>query len=101
MKKILIAGCILAGSLWATDYSGMTLDEMLSQKGSVAVEDREAFRAEMQSKMQDLTPEERSAIQGTKGSGQGQGNGQRKMLKDGTGGGNMYKGNGGGNRSMR
>ncbi|MDD2292319.1 MAG: hypothetical protein PHV52_08570 [Aliarcobacter sp.] len=38
--------------------------------------------------MQSLTPEERSSYRSSNGKGSGQG----KMLRDGSGGGNMYKG---------
>ena len=98
MKKILCIN-LFSLALFATDYSTMSLDELLQQRGTVDAIDKEVYQAEMQSRMQTLTPEERSAI--PRGQGNGSGNGQRKMLKDGTGGGNMYKGSrghGGGGR---
>jgi len=83
MKKLL--GLVLLSTvLFATDYSSMSLEEMLSQKGSVPELEREAFRTEMKSRMQALSPEERAEYR--------QKNMQKKQLKDGSGSGNMYKG---------
>lgn len=89
MKKLLIGSCLFVGSLLASDYSSMTLDEMLSQRGSVAVEDRDAFRTEMQTKMQKLTPEQRAELRGSKGKGKGAGSGTGNRYKGskGSGGG--------------
>ena len=86
MRKLLLASLLLAGSAFATDYTSMTLDEMLAQKGSVDVENRDAFRTEMQSKMQALTPDERASVMNSNNMGQGM------KLQDGTGSGGMYGG---------
>ena len=86
MKKILW-GLFIGCSVFATDYSSMSLEEMLSQKGSVPELEREAFRSEMQKKMQDLTPQERQNLKQ-----------QKKIMNKGSsycsggGNGNMYKG---------
>jgi hypothetical protein len=100
MKKILFTTALLATTLFATDYNSMSIDELQSLKGSVPTDQREDFRAAMQSKMGTLTSEQRSQYQGSKGQSQGQG----QMLRDGSGGGNMYKGSrsgGGGNGGGR
>lgn len=85
MKKILFSSMVIAVSLFATDYSSMSIDELSSLRGSVPKQDRDAFKAAMQSKMQTLSPEERSSYKGI-------GNGQGQMLRDGSGSGGMYKG---------
>lgn len=83
MKKLL-GLILLSGILFATDYSSMSLEDLLSQKGSVPELERESFRTEMKSRMQSLTPEERAEYR--------QKNQQKKQLRDGSGSGNMYKG---------
>jgi len=118
MKKLLITMSLLAMSLMAADYSQMTMDELNSLRGSVAVEDREVFRAEMQSRMAQMTPEELNTFRedrmATGGAGdrdgsgtgsmnkgstnQGQGVGQR--LRDGSGAGNMNKGGNSGSQGQ-
>lgn len=57
MKSLLMIG-LLASSVWAADYSQMSTDEMMKMRGSVPVEDRPAFRAEMQKRMQSMSDEE-------------------------------------------
>ena len=62
-------------------------DDTTAQKGSVPELEREAFRSEMQKKMQDLTPQERQNLKQ-----------QKKIMNKGSsycsggGNGNMYKG---------
>lgn len=89
MKKILFSSLVIAVSLFATDYSSMSIDELSSLRGSVLEQDRDAFKAAMQSKMQTLTPQERAFYKGM-------GNGQGQMLRDASGSGGMYKGSKGG-----
>ena len=94
-KKILFTGLLCGMSLFGADYSAMSLDDLLLQKGSVPEAERAAFQSAMQSKMGALTPEERANIQkenGGKGQGMSKGNGQKLQKKDGTGGGAMNKG---------
>ncbi len=62
MKRSILLTSFLALSLWAVDYSQMTTEELIQMRGSVAVEDRDAFRAEMQSRLQSMTQEERAAF---------------------------------------
>jgi hypothetical protein len=87
MKKI-VAGILFLGiTLFGADYTAMSLDDLLLQKGSIPEADRAAFQSAMQSKMGALSPEERANIQNANG-----GQGQKIQKKDGTGGGNMNKG---------
>jgi len=88
MRKIFLTSFLLVSSVFATDYSGMTLDEMLSARGTIAQEDRESFRTEFQSKTQDLSPEEKAALKGYNTQGQG----IKQQLRDGSGSGNNYGG---------
>ncbi|MDY0321397.1 MAG: hypothetical protein RBR23_06665 [Arcobacteraceae bacterium] len=87
MKKLVLSA-VLVANLFAVDYSSMTIDELRSLRGSVGTEEQEAFRSAMQSKMQTLTPEERSAYRDS----QVAANGTQQRLKDGSGSGGMYKG---------
>ena len=113
MKKLIIAISMIAVSLMAVDYSQMTMDQLNDLRGTVAVEDREAFRSEMQSRVSLMTPDEqvqfRAERMANKGAGlnngsgsmnrgstnQGQGMGQR--LRDGSGAGSMSQGASGNN----
>jgi uncharacterized membrane protein YgcG len=88
MRKSILISLLSISTLFATDYSTMSLSDMLSQKGSVAVEDRDAFRSSMQSKMQSLTPEERATYTGSSKGNYGQGTNSR--LQDGSQSGGMY-----------
>ena len=57
MKKLLMMG-LLASGVWATDFSQMSTEEMMSMRGSVPVAERTAFRAEMQKRMQRMNDDE-------------------------------------------
>jgi hypothetical protein len=100
MKK-LILGIFMVSNLFGVDYNTMSLEELLSKKGTIPQEDRASFQSAMQSKMSTMSTEERQALSKSK-KGMGNGNGVMKRLQDGTGGGNMYKGSrgfgGGGKR---
>lgn len=74
MKSVLVIG-LLASVAWAADFSHMSTEEMMKMRGSVPVDDRPAFREEMQKRMQSMTPEERQQYMQTKnGMGMGMGN---------------------------
>ncbi len=102
MRNIIIAMSLVTVSLMAADYSQMTTDELTSLRGSVPVENREAFRSEMQSRMQAMTPQERAKYRAdrgmgkhqgaNKGKGQGNGQGTHQRLRDGSGAGRMNQG---------
>jgi len=72
MKSLLIIG-LLVSATWAADFSQMNTEEMMNMRGSVPVDDRPAFREEMQKRMQSMSPEERQKYMQTKGMGQGKG----------------------------
>ncbi len=108
MKKIIIGMSLVTISLMAADYSQMTMEELNAQRGTVAVENRDAFRTEMQSRMQAMTPEERAAFRADRTNMQGQGarggmgagkmdrgnntQGTRQRVRDGSGAGKMGQG---------
>ena len=94
MKKLTLA-VLLSLNIFAADYTAMTMEEMQAMRGSVATEDKAAFQAEMHSRMQAMTPEERQAAassmrQSKSGPADGTGSQMRK------GGGSMGSGMGGG-----
>ncbi len=71
MKRLIIIG-LLTSATWAADFSQMSTEEMMKMRGSVPVDDRPAFREEMQKRMQSMTPEERQKyMQTKKGMGMG------------------------------
>ncbi len=94
MKKLTLVA-LLSLNIFAADYTAMTMEEMQAMRGTVPVEDRAAFQAEMQTRMQALSPEERQAATATmrqskSGPADGTGSQMRK------GGGSMGSGTGGG-----
>jgi Ca2+-binding EF-hand superfamily protein len=72
MKRLIIIG-LLASAAWAVDFSHMSTEEMMKMRGSVPVDDRPAFREEMQKRMQSMSMEERQKYMQTKGMGMGKG----------------------------
>jgi len=85
---ILGLGLLAAPALAATDYSSMSNEELAAMRGTmrdVSQEDRDAFRSEWQSRVQNMTQEERqlavgrpaNAAQDGAGNRYGRGNGQR------------------------
>lgn len=59
MKKIVLIFFTVFSSLYAADYSSMSLEELQAARGSIGEADRDAFKSEMQSRMQSLSPQER------------------------------------------
>jgi len=88
MKKIILASCLVVVSVFATDYSNMSTDEMMNLRGSIPAEDRDAFRSEMQNRVSNMSDDERSSFRESRGQRQGQGS------QDGSG--SMNRGSGGG-----
>lgn len=86
MTKVIISMSLVAMSLVAADYSQMTMEELNNLRGTIAVEERDAFKSEMQSRMQSMTPEERAQYRTDRGQGMG------KKLQDGSGQGKMHRG---------
>jgi len=63
--KYLIATFLVATVVAATDFSQMSTQELAQMRGNVPVEERDAFRAEMQKRMQTMSPEERRNLMGS------------------------------------
>jgi hypothetical protein len=99
MKKFISILILSSIFLFATDYSSMSIDELANMRGNIPTEDRDAFKNAWQSKTQYLSPEEKISYMEAKrtGSENGKGTMTRQRLKDGSGGGNMYKGSRGKN----
>jgi hypothetical protein len=55
MKKTILALGFLTIGLMATDYSTLTLDELLALRGTVSVEDQADYQAEMVNRMDSLS----------------------------------------------
>ena len=64
MKKLSLVTIILGLGLayGATDFSKMTTEELLNIRGKVTVEDREAFRAELKSRLSQLSPQQKEKL---------------------------------------
>lgn len=62
MKKTILALATLGVLAFGADYSAMSATELAASRGTVAVEDKAAFQAAMQSKMQTMTAEERQTF---------------------------------------
>ena len=78
MRRILViilalACSILADNAFAVDYSQYTTEELASMRGTMrdaSEEQRDAFRAEWQKRLQDMTREERQKYVGKPDNGQ-------------------------------
>jgi len=86
MKNLILAMSLTAMSLMGADYSALTLDELNDLRGTIAVEDREDFRAEMQSRINIMTPDELTIFQEDRMATGGAG------VQDGSGAGSMNRG---------
>lgn len=71
MRRILVilvlALAILSGNVFAEDYSKYTTEELANMRGTLqnaSQEERDAFRAEWQKRLQDMTPEDRQEYTG-------------------------------------
>jgi len=82
MKKILLA-IVTASSLFATDYTGLTFDELAALRGTVSEEDKTNYQSAMQVSRQSMTPEERRSTSYGSTSGQRtmSGSGQKHQYK--------------------
>lgn len=98
MKKLLLGTLACVGFLGATDFGSLSTEELSAMRGTVATEERDAFRSEWQSRVTSLSTEEKAALGIGANAGSSQGVGQR--LRDGSGLGSMSKGanRGGGRR---
>ena len=61
-RAILTFSLLTAGLMATTDFSQKTTSELIKLWGKVAIEDREAFRAEMRSRVATMSTEERNAF---------------------------------------
>lgn len=78
MKRTLLTIGLLSTILLATDFSQMTTQELIELRGTVSVEERDAYRTEMQSRIPTMTAEELAAFQASRKAGAGMGMGQGK-----------------------
>jgi len=92
MKRVILATILATGILSATDFTSMSTEELVNLKGTVATEEREAFRTEMQSRVSAMATEERVAL----GIAPGRtGNSYGTTARDGSGIGSMGESSGG------
>lgn len=78
MKKVVLAALLVAaGSIFATDYSSMSTEELKAMRGSVPSEDRATFQSEMQKRASTMSAEERASMKKSK-SGPADGTGMKK-----------------------
>lgn len=98
--KTLTLVALLSLNLFAADYTAMSMEELQAMRGSVPSEEKAAFQAEMKSRMQALSPEERQAAASTmRQSKSGPADGTGSQMKKG--GGTMGTGMGGGSKQFR
>ncbi len=72
MKRIIILA-LLASATWAVDFTQISTEELTNMRGNISVNDQAAFRAEMQKRMQMMTPEQRQQFMQNRRGGQSQG----------------------------
>lgn len=87
MKKIILISCLIAASAFATDYSLMSNEDMMGMRGSVAEQDRESFRNEMQSRVGAMSEDEKNSFMQGRGQGQQNGSGSGNGMQRGSGSG--------------
>lgn len=61
--KTLSLIALLSVASFATDYKTMNMEEMKAMRGSVPIEERAAYQAEMQNRIQSMNQEERQTMQ--------------------------------------
>ena len=93
MKRVILATILATGILSAADFTTMSTEDLVALRGTVATEDRDAFRDELQSRVSALNIEEKSAL-GIEPKGYGDMTGTAPQ--DGTGFGNTGESTGGG-----
>lgn len=91
MKKAILCAIMAVGVLSATDFGALSTEELAAMRGTVPVDERDAFRTEFQSRIATMSEEERAAI----GVGSGTASGAGTKLQDGSGLGSMGSGIGG------
>ena len=84
MKQLALIA-LLATAAWSVDYSQMSTQELMQLRGTLSSSERPAFKAEMQKRMQTMSPQEKQQMmQGrgmgkSMGQGRGMGQGQKGM----------------------
>jgi len=63
MTKWIIILLFSAGIAFASDYSGKSLEEMKALRPTLSFWELPAFKAEMQKRMKNMTPQERQKLQ--------------------------------------
>lgn len=92
MKKLSLI-LLVAVAAFGVDYSAMSTEELKAARGSVAEADRGAFKSEMQSRMQSLSPEERQAQSSSmRQSRSGTQDGSGSQMRQSGSGGNQHRG---------
>ncbi len=76
MKRFIFLTLLATAAAWSSNYAQMSTEELVNLRGTISPGDRPAFRAEMQKRMQTMTPRERQAIKQSKGMGKGKGRGK-------------------------
>lgn len=95
MKRVVIIA-LLATAAWSTDYTQMSTQELMQLRGTLSPSERAAFKAEMQKRMQTMSPAQRQQMM--QGRGMGKGMGQKQQMMQGRG---MGKGTGQGQKGMQ
>lgn len=63
MTKWIIIFFFSSGIAFASDYSGKSLEEMKALRPTLSFWELPAFKAEMQKRMKNMTPQERQKLQ--------------------------------------
>lgn len=96
----MVCGLLIAvAMLWAADYSTYTTDELAALRGTLrnaSEQEREAFRAERQERLQNMTPEERQEYLGPPENRPADGQGDKLNAPQSGYGQNQQAGGGGG-----
>jgi len=62
MKRLIVGALLATMGLMAVDYTTYSVEELAAMRGSIPAEDQTAFSEALQSKLSELSPEERQAI---------------------------------------
>jgi Ca2+-binding EF-hand superfamily protein len=81
MKKLALIA-LLATAAWSIDFSQMSTEELMNMRGTLSAADRPAFKAEMQKRMQAMSPSERQQMMQRKGMKKGMGKGSSKGMQN-------------------
>ncbi len=100
MKKLILSVLVLGSFLGATDYATFSTEDLVSLRGTVPTEDRDAFKSEMQSRASALSYDEKVAY-GITQKRTATSSAYAQRLRDGSGSGGMYKGANAGGKGRR